>query len=398
MTIKLKPFKIYGEISAIASKSFAHRIAICEFLAGREITAGGSFGLSKDITATVNALKDLKENKNVLNCEESGSTLRFLIPLVSALGKDATLTGKGRLLMRPNGELISALSNKGAEIVQKGEVKISGKLKSGDFYIKGDVSSQFVSGLLMALPILKGDSKIILTSPLSSKPYVDITLLVMKSFGVAAKEKEYGYFISGGQKYEGSLTPEGDYSNSAFFMAMGALNGSVNLVGLNANSVQGDKIILDILKDFGAKVSIDKNGIKVEKGEYKPFTFSADSCPDVVPVASALASFAKGKSVIKNVERLRLKESDRIQSVIDMLLSFNIKAEYSNGDLIIYGGEPRAVKPVDSYNDHRIVMASATLGSLAKDETVIVGAEAVSKSYPEFFKDLNSLGGNAYEI
>ena len=398
MIIKLNGFKADGCVNAIPSKSFAHRIAICEFLANKEITAGGALGVSKDINATVDCLNRIKLNNYNLDCGESGSTLRFLIPLLSALNLKAELTGSGRLLDRPNVELINALNLNGANIVQEKSVKIDGNLKGGDFYLRGDISSQYISGLLMALPILKSDSKIILTSPLSSSPYVDVTISVIKAFNVNVEKTDYGFFIKGNQKYFGSLTAEGDYSNGAFFMALGALSGKVCVNGLNPNSLQGDKQIIDILKSFGAKVNVKGCSVTVEKGEFLPFSFNADSCPDLVPVASAIASFAKGKTIIKNVERLVLKESDRIESVIKMVNSFGIKAERVENDLIIHGGTPKFVNSVNGFNDHRIVMSACVMASCVKEFSTILGANAVEKSYPNFFEHYKMVGGKVYEV
>ena len=270
-------------------------------------------------------------------------------------------------------------------------IKISGKLTSGDFSIRGDISSQYISGLLRALPILDGDSKIILTTPLVSEAYVDITLEVLKSYGVKIKKTDYGFEIKGNQKYEGECIPEGDYSNSAFFLTLGALSEEITVDGLNLDSVQGDRKIIEILTLAGANVHLSTVA-KVKKDKLKAFTFDGENCPDLVPITSVLASFCEGVSTIKNVKRLKIKESDRIESTLATLNAFGIKGEFNGNDLIIYGGKPKAGK-VDSFNDHRIVMSAVVMATLVDGESVIYNAEAVNKSYPTFFEDYKKLGG-----
>lgn len=393
MKISIEKSKINGEICAIPSKSYAHRICICDFFAKNEIRSSFNGFSSKDILATANCLNDIKNGKKVLDCNESGSTLRFLLPILSCLGGDYELTGKGKLMDRPNDELFSALKDNGALIKKDSSIKLSGKLCSGEFRLRGDISSQYVSGLLMALPNLNGDSKIILTSPLSSKPYVDITLEVLKEYNIKIEQTDYGYYVFGNQEFKGRKEPEGDWSNMSVFLALGALHGEVSVSGLNENSNQGDKKILDILSQFGAKITIEKDKITVKKDKCNNFSFDSDSCPDLVPIVCVLAAKAKGKSIIKNVQRLKIKESDRILSSIKMLESFSIKAIEKDNNIEIFGGEIDFKREVNSYNDHRIVMAGATLATLSNKMSTIIDAEAIEKSYPTFFDDLKSLGG-----
>lgn len=386
-----------GEISAIPSKSFAHRIAICNFLAGNK-PDGGCVGFSsKDIEATEKCLADIISGKRVLDCGESGSTLRFLLPLCGALGGDYEFIGHGKLMERPNEELFFVMNEHGVKTEKKSTIKISGKLEGGKYKIRGDISSQYISGLLLALPTLSNDSDIELTTPLSSAPYVQITLKVLKSFGIVVEQIKNGYKIKGGQKYLGNLSPEGDWSNSAFFLVAGAVNGDITVTGLSADSVQGDKVIVDILKKASADVTVKSDYINVRKSQLKSFIFDAKDCPDLVPITAVLGAFAKGTTIIQNIERLKIKESDRIQSTINMLSAFNIKAESDGKTLTVYGGEIKRGK-VSSFNDHRIAMASAVLSSVAEGESIIYGAEAVSKSYPTFFSDLKKLGGKVNEL
>ena len=396
--MRILPTVINGEIKAIPSKSYAHRIAICNFLAGKEPTANCIGFTSNDISVTEECLNKVKKGERVLDCGESGSTLRFLLPLLSCIGGEYELIGHGKLMHRPNDELFAVLNANGVK-TEKGEtIKISGKLKSGEYRLRGDISSQYVSGLLMALPILNGDSRIVLTTPLASSPYVDITIQVLTEYGVEIIREPNGYYVKGNAKYSGNVVPEGDWSNSAFFLTLGAISGSIKMTGLNLDSVQGDKAILDILSLAGATLRKEKDMVIVKKGELKAFTFDADSCPDLVPIASVLASFAKGKTIIKNIQRLKIKESDRVQTTIALLSAFGIKAECQDNDLVVYGGEPKAGK-IDSFNDHRIAMSGAVLATCVnKGESLITNARAVNKSYPTFFEDLVKVGGKAYEI
>ncbi len=394
--MRICPSNINGEVSAIPSKSYAHRIAICNFLAGNEPLSNCNF-ISNDILATEQALKSVRRGEQVLDCGESGSTLRFLLPLLACVGGEYEFIGQGKLMERPNDELFSALKQKGIKIEKNQTIKISGKLTAGEYKLRGDISSQYVSGLLMALPSLDGDSRIVLTTPLSSSAYVDITIEVLKGFGVNIIKEPSGFYIKGNAKFSGQYKPEGDWSNSAFFLVLGAICGKVKVSGLNFASVQGDRCILDILKLANASVDIGED-ITVSKSKLIGFTFDADGCPDLVPIASVLGAYAKGKTVIKNIQRLRIKESDRVLSTIAMLNAFDIKAECKQNDLIIYGGQPKAGR-IDSFNDHRIAMSAAVLATGVKEgESVITNAKAVNKSYPSFFLDLVKVGGKAYEI
>ena len=366
-------------------------------MAGNEIRSEFNGFTSKDILATANCLNALKSGKTELDCNESGSTLRFMLPLCSALGGEYKLYGSKRLLDRPNDELFKALEENGVKAEQNKEcIKLKGKLNSGEFKIRGDISSQYISGLLMALGILDGDSTIKLTTPISSKPYVDITIEVLKAYGIEIEETLDGYIVKGNQKLNGNLYPEGDWSNMSAFLVLGAINGEVTVKGLNPNSTQGDRAIVNILKSAGAFVAENERGITVRKSNLVGFTMNADNCPDLVPICAVLGAAAKGKTIIKGVERLRLKESDRILSTMETLKAFNIKSESDGSTMTIYGGEIKSGK-ADAFNDHRIVMASTVLSSVAKGESEIFGAQAVEKSYPTFFKDYAKLGGKISE-
>jgi 3-phosphoshikimate 1-carboxyvinyltransferase len=249
----------------------------------------------------------------------------------------------------------------------------------------------------MALPLLDGDSTITLLSPLVSRPYVDITLQVLSAYGIDIKETESGFYIKGNARYKGCMSVQGDWSNEGFFLVLGAIAGQVAVKGLDMNSVQGDKIIIELLKKAGVKVEVDGDKITTFKSKINAFSFNAENCPDVVPIASVLAGCADGVSVIDGVERLKIKESDRIESVINMLSCFGIKAISDGKSLTVYGGKAVA-GVVDSFNDHRIAMSSAVLASVAQGESKITCAQAVNKSYPTFYKDYCKVGGKAYEL
>ena len=397
MNIKLEKACVFGKLNAIPSKSYAHRISICNFLAGGSPKSGCENFTSKDIEATERCLSVLSSGGSSLDCGESGSTLRFLIPLCAALGGEYRLIGHGRLMQRPNEELFAVLREHGITAEQSDCVRVSGKLTAGEYRIKGDISSQYVTGLLMALPILDGDSTIVLTTPLVSAPYVDITLEILSAFGVEITKQENGYFIKGNQKYSGSALPEGDWSNVAFLLALGAISGDITVNGLNLNSVQGDKKILEVLKSAGAKLTVKENSVRVEKSQLKAFTLDAEDCPDLVPITAVIAAYADGRTQINNVERLKIKESDRIESTLKMLKSFGINAESDGHTLWVDGGKPVGGKE-DSFNDHRIAMALAVLASGADGQSVITNAQAVNKSYPTFFDDFRAVGGNASEF
>ena len=301
MNVKIENAEILGSLNAIPSKSFAHRILIANYLAGNDVAVDCGNFTSKDIEDTKNCLLNLKNGQRVLDAGESGSTLRFLIPLCAVLGGEYEFIGHGRLMSRPNDELFSALNKHGVTAKQTDKIWISGKLTAGEYFIRGDISSQYITGLLMALPLLNGDSKIILTSPLASKPYVEITLKVLKDFGIEIKKEENGFYIKGNQKYSGTASVEGDWSNMAFFLVLGAISGKVAVSGLNLQSVQGDKAILDVLKLADAKIDCDGEKVIVQKSKLKAFKFDAKDCPDLVPILAVLGACADGKTIIQNV-------------------------------------------------------------------------------------------------
>lgn len=396
MKAYIKNSSIKGEVNSIPSKSYAHRALICNFLSGNKGNIEGLYP-SEDITATKNCIDALINagEKVTLDCGESGSTFRFMIPVAMAIGGEFVFIGRGRLMERPIEELTSVLEKHGVVFNKSDYLLAKGKLTPGEYKIRGDISSQYVTGLLTALPLLNGDSEIILTTPLASKPYVDITLSVLADYGIEITQTENGFNIKGNQKYKAKdYIVEGDWSNAGYHLVLGALSTEgVTLKNINVNSLQADKSILSVIESAGGKIITEGNQITIKNtGKLKAFAFNAKHSPDVVPAISALASFCEGESVITDIERLKIKESDRVLSIITTLKTFGIKAREENNSLIITGGTVKGGN-VYSFNDHRIVMMASILALNAKGKSVIEGADAVNKSYPTFFEDLKKLGG-----
>lgn len=416
MTVNCTPSAISGKIRAISSKSDAHRLLICAALSENETKINCNV-MSKDIAATICCLKAMGTEITVdgdvitvipesfnkkadLDCGESGSTLRFLMPVVSALNIDTTITGHGRLPERPISPLKEEMEKKGVTFHtdNKFPLHLTGKLQSGEYEIQGNISSQFITGLLFALPLLNGDSKIKLIPPVESKSYLNITVSVLRKFGIEIEEQENLYIIKGNQKYISpkEITVDGDWSNSSFFLCAGALSEKgVTVTDLDINSPQGDKKILDVLSSMGADVQISGNEITVKKNELNGTTVDASDIPDAVPIISVVASACNSDTQIINAQRLRIKESDRIKSVVDMLLSVGGSVEETADGMIIHGGKELCSGTVNGYNDHRIVMSAAILSSLCKGDVKITDSNATRKSYPDFFADFNKMGGNA---
>lgn len=408
--IRIKPSPLHGTINAIPSKSVAHRAMILSALSNAPTKlVGASTGV--DTEATVGMLNALgasiklthdgysvfpikkREDVPTVNVHESGSSLRFLLPLVSVLGINCRIVGEGRLASRPNKELIDALRSSGVQVDNDTlPLNVRGKFNAKDISIRADISSQFVSGLLMAMQMLPFETQIHLEGELKSKRYVDITLDCMKDFGAIVKETEDGYQLSGGgYKSPKTYVIEGDWSNASFWLVAGAVGGDVTVKNLNMCSKQGDKAIVDILKIANADVQIQGDSVRVKKSKLTAFTYDFEDIPDLVPICAVLASFASGQSEFKSVERLRLKESDRIASTLDMLRVAGISAFYENS-LFVNGGKHHE-GTINGFNDHRIVMSGCIIGASADCILSVTDENAVNKSYANFYKDFESLGG-----
>ena len=407
MDIKISPSKLCGDLSVPASKSCAHRSIICAALA-EGVSHLSGVTMSKDIEATIGAMTALgaeftvnggditvkgaggrKASDCIIDCNESGSTLRFIIPIAAALGSNTEFRGRGRLPQRPIDIFIRELGKNGVAFGYQNTMPftVSGGLKSGRFEIEGDVSSQFITGLLFALPLLDGDSDIILTSHLESRPYVDITIDTLRRFGVSVEETENGFRVKGGQCYTARDEHiEGDYSQAAFFCVANALGSDVKLHNLDENSVQGDKKILEIISDMCYNGNI---------GHYRA---DCSDIPDLVPILAVLGAFGSGDSVIYNAKRLKIKESDRLQTTAALLNALGGNVDITDDGLIIQPTGAMHGGTVDSFGDHRIVMAAAIAATCIDGEVIIRGAEAAEKSYPAFFDDYRKLGGKANVI
>lgn len=403
---------LQGKVIAPPSKSMAHRAIFCAILAKGTSTISNVVQ-SEDIQASIRVAEALgkkieRKNNNLIisdsenqktkanvDCGESGTTFRFLLPILSALGKEMNITGKGRLGERPYDVLCTELEKKGASF-DKTEglpLQASGQLKSGEFHILGNVSSQYISGLLIALPILDGDSKIVLTTTLESSAYVDMTVECMKSFGVNVEKTDYGYFIKGSQKYKpATFRVEGDWSNAAFWLCAGVLNGEIEVQGLNENSLQGDKEIKRILLEMGGKIEKTPQGYKTERSELHGIDLDATEIPDLIPIVATVMSYAQGKSIIRNTQRLKLKECDRQKAIVDILTKQGVDIRLHNDAIEIIGNEEKIPASIDGHKDHRIVMSLA-ISAIKNSGTMILGSQAIRKSYPNFFLKFKKLGG-----
>lgn len=418
--ITLFPTSFNGKVKIPPSKSLSHRALICAALSNgtSKIT---NFVFSQDTLATIGALeclgakfekdentvivhgiKKLKLRNKEVYCNESGSTIRFLIPLFSLTNKKVHFLGEPGLLKRPQEIYQKIFEDDNNKFIQDNDkIVVEGSIKARKYTIKGDVSSQFFSGLLFALPLLEEDSQIYIDGTLESKSYIDLTINMLDIFGITIKELENGYFIEGGQNYSSKdYRVEGDYSQAAFYLVAGIIgNGGVTITDIPHDSLQGDQAIIDIIQDMKGKVIFTENGYTTVSSKTKGTTIDLQNCPDLGPIVTLLAAVSSGTTRITNAHRLRIKESDRIHSTVTTLkqLGANIKVE--EDDIIITG-----VKTLDgnkdsisSFNDHRITMMLGIASSKSKQQFTITRADAVNKSYPHFFKDLQSIGGKTKE-
>ena len=404
-----------GRVHIPASKSQAHRLLICAAL-GKEKTEVVCDGISADIAATAKCLRALgakvertetgflvspiqkvPEGCCDLLCGESGSTLRFLLPVVGALGAQAAFHREGRLPQRPLAPLDGVLTAHGMTLSEDGDLLLcSGQLQAGDYEIAGNVSSQYISGLLMALPRLTGESTLTVTGTLESAAYIAMTEDALKLSGVKFSKSGASYAIPGGQRFRLPLRTavEGDWSNAAFFLCMGALaKGGVRVEGLNLKSSQGDRGVLDVLRAFGAEVGEEGDTVTVRRGTLRGVTIDASPIPDLIPVLSVVASVAAGETRVENAYRLRLKESDRLQSTANLLRALGGRVEEKEDGLVITGVPALHGGAVETQNDHRLAMSAATAACAATGEVTVDNDACVAKSYPRFWEDYGSLKG-----
>lgn len=405
-----------GIVTVPPSKSMAHRAILAAALA-KGTSRITNVAYSEDILATISAVTQLgaeveqKENEVIIRgaedlsafpggevfCNESGSTLRFLLPIFSISGKGATFTGKNRLLFRPQTVYEELFLARGYTFChQLDRLTVRGPLTSGTFELDGGVSSQFITGLLFALPLLSGDSVIRVLPPFESRSYVDLTIEALADFGIKINTRGNEFFIPGGQTY----TPcdykvEGDYSQAAFFAVLGAAASPLTLGGLKENSAQGDRVVLDILKACGAGVTQTPEGVCISPSPLTAQPIDLADCPDLGPILMVLGALCEGETVLTNAGRLRLKESDRIAAMEEELTKFGVDISSQNDEIYIRGkalGDYETKVPLCGHKDHRVVMSLAVLASLCKTPVEIEGAQAVAKSFPNFFEVLQSIG------
>lgn len=425
-SVVLSPAQLHGSIVIPPSKSISHRAILCAAMADG-VSRIAPIAPSQDMEATVRCIRALgasavrdgaallidgrglfapehgasAASPAVLDCGESGSTLRFLIPLAAAGGVPAVFTGRGRLPERPIGCFCDCLPPAGTELQTSGglPLTIHGKLRSGNFSLPGNVSSQFITGLLMALPLLDGDSTITLTTPLESAAYIDLTLDVMRSFGVTAQRTESGWSIPGNQRYRAQdYTVEGDWSQAAFFLGAGLLGSRLSLCGLRRDSAQGDRACEPLFTAMGAVTRWEDNVLQVFSGEKRAAVIDASQIPDLVPVLAACAAFCPGETQILNAARLRIKESDRLQTTAALIRALGGSVRELADGLQITGISSLPGGSCGGANDHRIVMAAAIAALGCTGPVTVSDAHSVKKSFPDFFEQYNRLGGHANVI
>lgn len=424
-SVKIIPSQLAGNIKIPSSKSLCHRAVICAALAHGESNID-NITLSHDINATCSGMKslgaeiqminedntnnlklkvkggDLKVVTDSIDCIESGSTLRFLIPIALVSYGKVTFKGRGKLVTRPlksyydifeKQNIIYSLENGALPLT------VNGILKNGVFELPGNISSQFISGLLFALPLLEGDSKIVITTGLESKGYVDLTLDMHRKFGVVIENNNYNEFlIKGKQKYINTdYKVEGDFSQAAFWIIAGLLGSKIKCFNLDINSLQGDKAILQIVKNMAGKISITEDYVETTQSITHETIIDASDCPDLVPILTVLGALSTGTTKIINASRLRIKECDRLKAISTELNKLGAEVEELEDSLIIKGKEKLKGGTVDSWNDHRIAMALAVASIKCTEPVIITNSDAVLKSYPTFWEDFRKLGGNIDE-
>ena len=405
MNIQITPAPLCGVATAPTSKSAAHRALICAAFAD----APGSLQIkdsSEDLIATANCLRALGAAvqsigetwtvippktlpaKATLDCGESGSTLRFLLPVAAACGVAVTCTGHGRLPQRPMQPLLEVLRAHGCTVNDGFPLRCVGRLQGGCFVIDGCMSSQFTTGLLLALPLCGRDSTLTVRPPLASGPYVDITLEILAQYGVPVVRNELQFMVPAAKYRSREYTVEGDWSNAAFWLCAG-----VPVRGLRLDSPQGDKKILSVLQAFGAVIRTENDLISADVSSLHGTIVDAADIPDLVPIIAAVAATAAGTTTICHAAHLRFKESDRIRTTVQMLRALGADAEETDDGLRITGVPRLSGGVVDGCGDHRIVMAAAIAALRCTSPVTICGAQAVNKSYPRFFEEYSRLGG-----
>jgi len=424
MTIRIQKPLQGGTIRAISSKSEAHRLLICAALSDSE-TFIACPETSKDIDATARCLimlgasvwhqdggfnvipikrDSLKtgDYRYLLDSSESGATLRFILPVCGALGLNTEISMSGRLPERPLSDLYAQMVSHGCTLSEQGVSPLicEGQLGSGEYALPGNITSQYISGLLIALPLLTGDSNIKITNAFQSRPYIDITLNVLRQFGVKVTDEPFGFSIPGNQVFNSPKTVQagGDWSNAAFWLSAGAIGpGSITCTNLDRDSKQGDKQIVELLKRFGAHVFCEKTVVTVSPNKLRGIEIDAGDIPDLVPIVAAVASVADGQTKIYNAKRLRSKESDRLHTVTSLLSNMGADVTETDDGMIINGKKTLSGGTTKTFGDHRIAMTAAIMSAACSNYVTIENAEAVSKSYPGFYTDFRGILGGELE-
>lgn len=391
MNVTILPGTLKGAVTPPSSKSQTHRAVLALMLAQGEGKLS-NLAVSEDIQATQDCVGALKSGQPaqadglpLLDCGESGSTLRFLIPVALAVRGGGHFTGRGRLMERPQGPYIRLFEEKGILWNQAGAcLTVAGQLEPGVYALPGNVSSQFITGLLYALPLLPGDSRIVLTTPLESRGYVDMTLDMLRRFNIKVEEQEDGFLVPGNQIYQArDLTLEADWSGAAFWYAANFLGAQVDIQGLNPDSVQGDRQIGTLYWKLARPGDVD---------------IDLSQCPDLAPPLAVMAAVRKGTTRFVNAGRLRIKESDRLETIAHTLNALGAKAQVGEDTLTLEGLDHLKGGTVDGCNDHRIAMMAAVAAVACKEPVTILGAECVKKSYPRFWEDYTALGGEVHGL
>ncbi len=409
--LKIKGQKNFNkEVFAPPSKSFSHRYIIGAFLSGKKAKVSNII-YSKDTIATLGAIEKMgalvkrydnsveiefdKINDNIeIDCIESASTLRFIIPIVAALGIKAKIYGRKSLMMRPLDAYTDLFDREkiGYEY-KKGEyIKIFGKMNLDKYEIDGNVSSQYITGMLFALSVSEGKKVLKIRKTLTSRPYVDITLDVLRFYGINVKNNDYKSFEIEGRYTAKDSYVEGDYSNGCAFIGAALLGGKIKINNLLRNSVQGDKKFIDFMQSLGGKIKICKNYIECEKSNLvSGKTFDISNCPDIAPVLSAVCAFAEDKTVITGIQRLRVKESDRAAAIVKTLTDLGISTQCDDEKIVITGAKKAAGNTVDTFNDHRIAMMAAVMSVMCDEKITLLTPMCVEKSYPAFYHDFDGI-------
>lgn len=419
MKRRIRPSKLHGGLRVPSSKSVSHRALICAALSpGASIVSG--LDDSRDLRATREAMEALgasftdlgdgswqvtgvrKHTKDArIDCGESGSTLRFMIPIAALLADRAEFVGEGKLPTRPIQTILDVFDQAGTSYTYPGQLPLVTERFQlpSVFSLDGSISSQFFTGFLMAAPISKTELNLGIAGKLESEPYVELTREVMKAFGVDVLRTESGYYVAAGQTYTSvDYHVEGDYSQAAFWIVAGLIGDtSLRLKGLKKNSTQGDRAILTLTKEMGGRWEWEGDDLIVHPSATRGMIIDVQDIPDLVPILSVLAALSEGETRIINAARLRIKESDRLQSTTDILTKLGAMIREEGDGLVIYGREELTGGSVDAWNDHRIAMAVAIASTRASGEIALTGSEAVQKSYPHFWDEFQRLGGEVHE-